>query len=155
MLRWSQHKFVCLFNCFTSRALNQRKLQQCSSRELIRLSTPHCPALHKSRMSLCSGLHSVHSLNDCLTVPPPPLSGLPAAQSIGDSVRALLIRVMPVHEANTIMEQTALDMALVMFRSQLLQQRIKGLKIMLDAVNSVRVRSVTSLFLLPPVVICL
>ena len=62
---------------------------------------------------------------------------------------------MPVHEANTIMEQTALDMALVMFRSQLLQQRIKGLKIMLDAVNSVRVRSVTSLFLLPPVVICL
>ena len=47
---------------------------------------------------------------------------------------------MPVHEANTIMEMASLNIATMMFRSQLLQQRIKGLKIIVDAVNSVRVR---------------
>ncbi len=55
-------------------------------------------------------------------------------------MRALLIRVMPLHEANTIMEQASLHVALMLFRSTLLQQRIKGLKIIVDAVNAVRVR---------------
>ena len=62
-----------------------------------------------------------------------------AVQSIGDSVRALLIRIMPTHEANTIMELASLNIAAMLFRCQLLQQRIKGLKVIVDAVNAVRV----------------
>ena len=60
-------------------------------------------------------------------------------QAVGDCVRNLLIRVMPLHEANTIMELAALNVAAMLFRCQLLQQRIKGLKIIVDAVNAVRV----------------
>jgi hypothetical protein len=60
-------------------------------------------------------------------------------QAIGDCVRALLTRIVPLHEANTIMEMAALNVAAMLFRCQLLQQRIKGLKIIVDAVNAVRV----------------
>ncbi len=50
------------------------------------------------------------------------------------------MRVMSHHEANCVMERASLDIATMMFRCQLLQQRIKGVKIITDAVNSVRVR---------------
>ena len=60
---------------------------------------------------------------------------------VSDGLRRLLCRVMSGSETSHVIEDAALTMALKMFRCPLLQQRIKGLKVIADAAQCARLKS--------------